>query len=119
MLKIFIVVGLLLNTSISLAAETLGSHQNPMVGQITMMALIGIVFYWIIIRPQNKKMNEQRNLINSLTVGDEITTSGGLLGKISRLSDDIIGVELNEGLEIKVQRQAVTAVLPKGTLKNI
>jgi len=76
------------------------------------------VFYFIAIRPQQKRTKEHRQLLEALKKGDEVVTSGGLLGRITKVSDNYLGVDVAEGLEIKVQRQAVQQVLPKGTIKS-
>lgn len=78
-----------------------------------------LVFYLIIWRPQSKRAKEQRELLGGLSKGDEVATTGGLLGKIVRVSDDFVVIEIADGTEIKFQKVAVAAVLPKGTLKNI
>lgn len=87
---------------------------------VSIMMMVGfvIIFYFLLIRPQAKRAKEHRNLISNLTVGDEIVTNGGLLGKIVRLEDDIVVLALAENVEIKLQKNAISSVLPKGTLKN-
>jgi preprotein translocase subunit YajC len=69
------------------------------------------------IRPQMKKQKEHRAMIDALAKGDEVVTAGGLLGKVSKIGDAYIGVELATGVEVQLQRSAVVQVLPKGTLK--
>jgi len=69
------------------------------------------------IRPQMKKQKEHRAMIDALAKGDEVVTAGGLLGRISRIGDSHIGVELAAGVEVQMQRSAVVQVLPKGTIK--
>jgi preprotein translocase subunit YajC len=69
------------------------------------------------IRPQMKKQKEHRSMIEALAKGDEVVTAGGLLGKVSKIGDAYIGVELATGVEVQLQRSAVVQVLPKGTLK--
>jgi preprotein translocase subunit YajC len=78
-----------------------------------------VVFYLMIWRPQSKRAKEQRELLAGLSKGDEVATTGGLLGKVVRVTDDFIVIEIADGTEIKFQKAAVAAVLPKGTLKNI
>jgi len=77
------------------------------------------LLYFMLIRPQNKRAKEHRELINNLKKGDEIITSGGLLAKVVSIDDQYIKVVLAEGVEISMQRAAVSAVLPKGTLKSL
>jgi preprotein translocase subunit YajC len=78
-----------------------------------------VIFYLMIWRPQSKRAKEQRELLASLSKGDEVATTGGLLGKVTRVTDDFIVIEIADGTEIKFQKVAVASVLPKGTLKNI
>jgi preprotein translocase subunit YajC len=75
------------------------------------------VLYFVMIRPQMKKQKEHRSMIDALAKGDEIVTAGGLLGKVSKIGDAYLSVELASGVEVQMQRQAVVQVLPKGTLK--
>jgi preprotein translocase subunit YajC len=77
------------------------------------------VMYFLIIRPQQKRQKELQSLLGALQKGDEVVFAGGLLGRISKLDDDYVVVEIKDGFEIKVQRASVTATLPKGTIKNI
>lgn len=83
--------------------------------------LIGfvVIFYFFLLRPQNKRAKEQRAMLANLAKGDEVITSGGLLGKISKLSDDFIVLSLNDTLEVNVQKSYVAAVVPKGTMKSV
>ena len=90
--------------------------------QSTLMSMLPLlrmfaVLYFVMIRPQMKKQKEHRSMIEALAKGDEIVTAGGLLGKVSKIGDAYIGVELASGVEVQMQRQAVVQVLPKGTLK--
>ena len=90
--------------------------------QSTLMSMLPLllmfaVLYFVMIRPQMKKQKEHRSMIDALAKGDEIVTAGGLLGKVSKIGDAYIGVELASGVEVQMQRQAVVQVLPKGTIK--
>ena len=90
--------------------------------QSTLMSMLPLllmfaVLYFVMIRPQMKKQKEHRAMIEALAKGDEIVTAGGLLGKVSKIGDAYIGVELASGVEVQMQRQAVVQVLPKGTIK--
>lgn len=97
------------------AAQPQGS---PMVSLIFMLGLF--VFFWlIIIRPQRKRQKEHEQLVAALGKGDEVVMTSGLLGKISKIDGDYIVVQAADGVELKFQRVAVHAVLPKGTLKAI
>ena len=81
------------------------------------LILMFVVLYFIMIRPQMKRQKEHRAMIEALAKGDEVATAGGLLGKVTRLGDSHIGIELAAGVEVQLQRSAVVQVLPKGTLK--
>jgi preprotein translocase subunit YajC len=80
------------------------------------LALMFVVLYFVMIRPQMKKQKEHAAMISALTKGDEVITGGGLLGKVSKMGDTFIGLEVSSGVEIQVQRSAVIQVLPKGTI---
>ena len=83
------------------------------------MIAIFVVFYFLLIRPQQKKAKEAKAMLEALQKGDEIVTAGGLLGKISKLNDQYATIEIAPNTEITVQRQAVSQLLPKGTIKAI
>lgn len=78
-----------------------------------------LLFYLILWRPQAKRAKEHRELVTSLTKGDEVLTSGGILGKVTKVNDEYIVVEVAEGVELSLQKSAVAAALPKGTIKSI
>jgi preprotein translocase subunit YajC len=81
------------------------------------LVLMFVVLYFVMIRPQMKRQKEHRAMIDALAKGDEVATAGGLLGKVTKLGDGFIGVEIASGVEIQLQRSAVVQVLPKGTIK--
>ncbi len=81
------------------------------------LVLMFVVLYFVMIRPQMKRQKEHRLMIEALAKGDEVATAGGLLGKVSKLGDIYIGIEVAEGVEVQLQRSAVVQVLPKGTIK--
>ena len=81
------------------------------------LVLMFVVLYFIMIRPQMKKQKEHKAMIEALAKGDEVVISGGVLGRISRLGDTTLHVEVANGVELQVQRSAVVQVLPKGSFK--
>jgi len=81
------------------------------------LVLMFVVLYFVMIRPQMKKQKEHRAMVDALAKGDEIVTTGGVLGKVSKMGDSYLGVEIANGVEVQVQRGAVIQVLPKGTIK--
>jgi preprotein translocase subunit YajC len=92
------------------------SLQDSLMGMLPLV-LMFVVLYFIMIRPQMKKQKEHRSMVEALAKGDEVVTSGGLLGRVSSVNDNYLGVEIASGVEVKVQRQAVVQVLPKGSVK--
>ncbi|GAB4344586.1 MAG: preprotein translocase subunit YajC [Gammaproteobacteria bacterium] len=82
------------------------------------LILIFVVFYFLLIRPQSKRAKEHKKMVEALSKGDEIVTSGGILGKITDVSENFVTVSIADSVEIKVQRQAVASVVPKGTMKS-
>ena len=81
------------------------------------LVLMFVVLYFIMIRPQMKKQKEHKAMIEAVAKGDEVVIAGGLLGKVARLGDSYLHVEVANGVELQVQRGAVVQVLPKGTFK--
>jgi preprotein translocase subunit YajC len=81
------------------------------------LVLMFVVLYFVMIRPQMKKQKEHRAMVEALAKGDEVVTAGGLLGKVSKIGDSFIGVEIANGVEVQLQRSSVVQVLPKGSIK--
>lgn len=88
---------------------------------LIMLGVFGLIFYFMLYRPQAKRVKEHKNLVSSLSKGDEVLTQGGMVGKITKVSEDkdFIEVGLNDSTNIVVQKSAISAVLPKGTMKAI
>jgi preprotein translocase subunit YajC len=85
---------------------------------IGMLVVFIAIFYFLLIRPQMRRSKAMRNLLSNLSVGDEVMTSGGIVGRIEKLSDSFIEVAIADNVVIKVQKQAVVSVVPKGTMKS-
>ena len=83
------------------------------------MVAIFVVFYFLLIRPQQKKAKEAKAMLEALQKGDEVVTAGGILGRISKLGDQYVTVDIAGGTEITVQRGAISQLLPKGTIKAL
>ena len=98
------------------AAAAGGDMQSTLMSMLPLLLMFAVL-YFVMIRPQMKKQKEHRAMIDALAKGDEVVTAGGLLGKVSKLGDSHIGLELATGVEVQLQRSAVVQVLPKGTLK--
>lgn len=88
-------------------------------GQIIMLGVFALVFYFLLLRPQLKRQKEHKALMETLQKGDEVVFAGGLVGSIIKVDGDFAVIELANNVEVKVQRSAVVATLPKGTIKNI
>ena len=82
------------------------------------LILMFAVLYFIMIRPQMKRQKETKAMLESLSVGDEIVTAGGIIGKVTALKDQVVTVEIAAGTEVQMQKGAITTVLPKGSLKS-
>ena len=103
------------------AADTVpagGPQQGGGIMAFLPLIVIFVIFYFLLIRPQQKRAKEHREMVAKLGKGDEVVTSGGMLGRVTDISESYLTVEIAEGVAIKVQRQAVTQVLPKGTIKG-
>jgi len=87
-------------------------------GQIIILVVFVAVFYFLLIRPQQKKMKEQQAMLSRLAAGDEVVTGGGILGRITEVSDTFVTLEIADGVRIKVQKAQITQLMPKGTLKS-
>ncbi|MEC8148009.1 MAG: preprotein translocase subunit YajC [Pseudomonadota bacterium] len=99
-------------------AQTASESQSPGIGQFIPLILLFVVFYIFLIRPQMKRQKEHTKMINALKIEDEVVTNGGLLGKIKVLEDSFLKIEISKDVEVKVQRQAIAQVVPKGTIKQ-
>lgn len=103
------------------AAETTGAPGGMESGIFNILFLVGfgLIFYFFMWRPQSKRAKEHKNLIGGLSKGDEVLTAGGIVGKVVKVSDDYVVLEVCEGTQLSFQKAHVTAALPKGTIKNI
>jgi preprotein translocase subunit YajC len=99
-------------------AQAAGGAAPPGIDLI-FLVLLFVVFYFLLIRPQMKRAKEHKNMVASLAKGDEVVTNGGLLGKVTKVGDNFVTLEVADGLEVKVQKQALGSVVPKGTMKTL
>ena len=106
----------LISTAAAQAAAP--AAQGNALMQMAPLVLIFIVFYFLLIRPQAKRAKEHKALIASLSAGDEVVTGGGILGKVTEVSEQFLVVEVADGVRVKIQRHTVTQVLPKGSVKS-
>ena len=100
------------------AAPTGAPAQGSPFMTLIMLGELFAAFYFILIRPQAKRAKEHKAMVAALAKGDEVVTTGGVLGRVTELGEGYITVDIAKGVEIKVQRQAVQTVLPKGTIKS-
>lgn len=82
------------------------------------LIIIFVIFYFLLIRPQMKRAKEHRQLVSNLAVGDEVVTTGGLLGRITNVGETFLTVELADNVVVRIQKHAVSSVMPKGTVKS-
>lgn len=96
------------------------AQQQPDIftGLVMPMLFLAVVFYFLIIRPQSKRAKEHKTLLEELRKGDEVVTNGGLIGKVVKLGENFIELEISDGINVRVQKQAVSGLMPKGTLKS-
>lgn len=87
-------------------------------GPLLMLVLFMVVFYFLLIRPQQKRAREHAAMVGAIGTGDEVVTAGGLLGKVTAVGDDFLTLEIANGVEVKVQRQTIARTLPKGTFRK-
>jgi preprotein translocase subunit YajC len=93
-------------------------QDNPIMSFLPLIILF-VIFYFLLIRPQQKKAKEHKQMVENLSKGDEIVTQGGILGKVTDVSDSYLTCKIADNVEVKVQSHAVATVLPKGTIKNL
>ncbi len=83
------------------------------------LVLIFVVFYFLLIRPQSKRQKEHKEMVAAISVGDEVTTAGGLLGKVTEVKESFVRVEVADNVVLTIQRHTVSTVMPKGTIKSV
>jgi preprotein translocase subunit YajC len=90
---------------------------SPLVGLVLPLIMVAVL-YLVLIRPQQKRAKEQRTMVEALKTGDEVVTSGGILGRITDVTDQFVTLEIAEGVQIRVQKYMIGALMPKGTVKG-
>jgi preprotein translocase subunit YajC len=99
-------------------AQTAAAPGGGGFSQIIILVVFVAIFYFMLIRPQQKRQKDQQAMLAKLANGDEVVTSGGILGRITEVGDTFVTVEIAEGVRIKVQRGQISQLVPKGTLKS-
>ncbi|MCZ4064889.1 preprotein translocase subunit YajC [Oxalobacter aliiformigenes] len=89
------------------------------IGSYLPFLLLFVLLYFLMIRPQQKKQKEQRDMLSALAVGDEVLTAGGIVGKITKVTENFITLEISEGTEIIIQKTSIVSMLPNGTIENL
>jgi preprotein translocase subunit YajC len=97
------------------ATDPAGGMMSSLTGMLPLV-LMFVVLYFVMIRPQMKKQKEHRAMIEALATGDEVATAGGLLGKVTKLGESYLTLELSPGVEVQLQRSAIVQVLPRGAI---
>jgi preprotein translocase subunit YajC len=100
------------------AQTATGGSSTSAISSLLLPVMLIVVFYFLLIRPQQKKQKEHRAMVEALGVGTEIVTGGGVLGKVTALGEQFVTIEIADGVNIKVQRHSISAVLPKDTIKH-
>lgn len=98
------------------AAAAGGDNQSTLFGLLPLLVMLAVL-YFVMIRPQMKKQKEHKAMIDALAKGDEVVSSGGLLGKVTKLGESVVSLEVAGGVEVQIQRGAIVQVLPKGSIK--
>ena len=114
-------IGVLVFISNAYAQTTTAADPGIMGSLTTFLPLIlmFVVMYFLMIRPQQKRQREAKSMMDALAKGDEVATAGGILGRVTKVADSYVTIEIATGTEIVVQKNAVTTLLPKGTLKAL
>ncbi len=95
-----------------------GAEQAPAWAGLLPMVILFVIFYFLLIRPQQKKAKEHRKMVEELSKGDEAVTTGGILGKIRKVGENFVDIEVADGVTLTVQKGQIAQLMPKGTLKS-
>jgi preprotein translocase subunit YajC len=95
-----------------------GAGGQGILSALMLPVLLLVVFYFLLIRPQNKRAKEQKEMLSKVAAGDEVATTGGILGKVVEVGEQFLTLEIAAGVSIKLQKFQIAQVLPKGTVKN-
>lgn len=99
-------------------AQSSGSSSGSQLAPLLMMVVFIVIFYFLLIRPQQKKAKDHQAMVSKLSTGDEVVTTGGILGRVVEIGDTFVSLEIAEGVRVKVQKFQITSLMPKGTLKS-
>lgn len=113
------IVDIFISSAWAQGGPAAGSQPSTALFNIIFLVVLLLLFYFLLIRPQQKRAKEHRKLVDSLQKGDEVMIEGGIMGSITELADNAVALKISENVEIKVRRQSVASVLPKGTLEKL
>jgi preprotein translocase subunit YajC len=99
-------------------AQAQGSPAQPSMMSYLLLPLMLVAFYFLLIRPQQKRAKEHQNLLSKLAAGDEVVTAGGILGRVTEVGDAFVTVEIATNVRVKLQKSQITQLVPKGTYKS-
>jgi len=106
-----------ISDAIAEAAGPAAGQSDPLMSLILPIGLV-VLFYFFLIRPQSKRQKEHKQMVNDLQKGEEVITSGGILGKITKVNEDFITLEIAKDVSLNIQKSAVQTIMPKGTIKD-
>ena len=112
-------MNLLISDAHAQAAGTTTATPGFGIQNMLLLVVMMVVFYFLLIRPQQKRAKEHQSMLAKLAAGDEVVTSGGILGRVIEVGDSFVSVEIADGIRIKVQRAQITQLVPKGTYKSV
>lgn len=102
----------------ALAEAAPAAAQQPEIASLLLPVGLVVLFYFFLIRPQSKRQKEHKEMVNTIQKGEEIVTTGGLLGKITKVGENFLTLEVSKDVFIHVQKNSVQALMPKGTIKD-
>ena len=100
-------------------AQAGGAQEGSIIGAILPLILFLGIFWFLLLRPQQKRQKEHKTMVGALKKGDEVVTTGGLLGRITEVGDNFVSLEVAKGMEVKIQRAAIGSLMPKDTIKSL
>jgi preprotein translocase subunit YajC len=109
----------LINTAYAATTTGGAAHSSPSAAPMLIILAVIIVFYFWLWRNQSKKTKKHQDILGGLTKGDEVLTNGGIAGRVARIDDAFIGLQISKNTEITIQKPAIASVLPKGTIKHL
>lgn len=108
-----------INDALAATTTTSPSTTQGIISMLPMIALLVLFMYFMVIRPQSKRTKDHKKLMDGLQKGDEVTTIGGILGRIEKITDDFVVINVDENVNFTVQKSAISNILPRGTIKAI